>query len=81
MKVKVIFLLMIVATIVSCNRATSLNENELYINNVMAQCQDFNAEDIMRDLPGEWKRDSYIIYSDEWDKDFEALLLNGYSGK
>ena len=79
MKAKVIFLLVIVAIIISCNRTTSLNKDELYINNVMAQCQNFDEKTFIQCLPGEWKRDSYIVYSDEWDKDFEALLLNGDS--
>ena len=81
------FLLLLAAMIAlfSCDNEKQpnnppLSEEDKIVNELMAQCQDFNAEDIMRDLPGEWKRDSYIIYSDEWDKDFEALLLNGDSG-
>ena len=31
-------------------------------------------------MPGEWERDSYILYFDEWGEGFEALLLNGKGG-
>ena len=80
MKVRVAFFMIAVATIVACDKAVPLSEEELYINNLIAQCQNFDSETLIQGIPGEWERDSYIMYSDEWEKDFEIIELNGDSG-
>lgn len=73
-------LLVAMFTLVACDKAVPLSEEELYINNLIAQCQNFDSETLIQGIPGEWKRDSYIMYSDEWKKDFEILQLKGDSG-
>ena len=73
-------LLVAMFTLVACDKSVPLSEEELYINNLIAQCQNFDAETLIQGIPGEWERDSYIMYSDEWEKDFEIIELNGDSG-
>ena len=80
MNVRVAFFMIAVAIIVACDKAVPLSEEELYINNLIAQCQNFDSETLIQGIPGEWKRDSYIMYSDEWKKDFEIIQLKGDSG-
>ena len=73
-------LLVAMFTLVACDKAVPLSEEELYINNLIAQCQNFDSETLIQGIPGEWERDSYIMYSDEWKKDFEIIELKGDSG-
>jgi hypothetical protein len=55
------FLLLLLAamfTMVSCENNESTerqqSEEELYINNLMAQCQNFDSQTLVQKLPGAW---------------------------
>lgn len=73
MKTKTFILLLISAfTLFSCNNGNESNTNppeseeDKIVNELIAQCKDFSAEDIAQGLPGEWSEDSAIIYDEQW---------------
>ena len=78
------FLLLFAAmfTLFSCNNEKQpnnppLSEEDKIVNELMAQCQDFDAEDIMQGLPGEWKYDSQLLYDKSWKNILETYIFFG----
>ncbi len=69
-------------TLFSCNNEKQpnnppLSEEDKIVNELMAQCQDFEAEDIMQGLPGEWKYDSQLLYDKSWKNILETYIFFG----
>ena len=78
------FLLLLLAamfTMVSCENNESTkqqqSEEELCINNLMAQCQNFDSQTLVQNLPGNWIRDSYLIYDEKWSTIEKPFLVMG----
>ena len=42
------------------------SEQEVIIDNLITQCQDFDAETLIQSLPGLWKTDTFVYYDEEW---------------
>lgn len=42
------------------------SEHELAIDNLITQCQDFDAETLIQGLPELWKTDTFVYYDEEW---------------
>ena len=81
------FLLLLLAamfTMVSCENNESTkqqqSEEELCINNLMAQCQNFDSQTLVQNLPGEWVIDSAFMYDSEWKEIVETLIFQGVQG-
>jgi len=78
------FLLLFAAmfTLFSCNNEKQpnnppLSEEDKIVNELMAQCQDFDAEDIIYGLPGEWDAYFQLFYDDAWQVIEECYMLAG----
>ncbi len=78
------FLLLLLAamfTMVSCENNESTkqqqSEEELYIDNLMAQCQNFDSQTLVQNLPGEWVVDSEFVYDSEWKDIVETHIFQG----
>ena len=54
-----------------------LSEEDKIVNELMAQCQNFDAEDIIQGLPGEWKYDSQLLYDKSWKNILETYIFFG----
>jgi hypothetical protein len=53
------------------------SEYDIAIDNLMAQCKDFDAEILTQGLVGEWKEDSFLSYDDEWKTITSAWYIMG----
>ena len=78
------FLLLFAAmfTLFSCNNEKQpnnppLSEEDKIVNELMAQCQNFDAEDIIYGLPGEWDAYFQLFYDDAWQVIEECHMLAG----
>ncbi len=82
MKAKISILLIAALALFSCDNEKQpnnppLSEEDKIVNELMAQCQNFNAEDIMQGLLGEWIVDSYLIYDENWHRVTKVIQLMG----
>ncbi|MBE6212032.1 MAG: hypothetical protein E7129_02710 [Rikenellaceae bacterium] len=83
MKAKISILLIAALALFSCNNEKSSNtpqpesEEDKIVNELMAQCQNFDAEDIIQGLPGEWKYDSQLLYDKSWKNILETYIFFG----
>ena len=77
------FLLLLLAamfTMVSCanNESTKQqSEEELYIDNLMAQCQNFDSQTLVQKLPGGWVTDSVYGYDENWQNVKYVIVYKG----
>ena len=82
MKTKILIILAIFA-LFSCNNEKSSNtpqpesEEDKIVNELMAQCQNFDADDIIQGLPGEWDAYFQLFYDDALQKITEVYMLEG----
>ena len=53
------------------------SEYDIAIDNLMAQCKNFDAEILTQGLVGEWKEDSFLSYDDEWKTITSAWYIMG----
>ena len=82
MKAKILIILIAMLALFSCNDTNQANnpplsEEDKIVNELMAQCQNFDAEDIIQGLPGEWDEYFYLFYDDAWQKITEVYMLEG----
>ena len=83
MKTKISILLIAALALFSCNNEKSSNtpqpesEEDKIVNELMAQCQNFDADDIIQGLPGEWDKYFQLFYDDAWQKITEVYMLEG----
>lgn len=73
MRTKTLTILMTLI-IMSCNNDGGQNnfsqrsKYEVAIDNLLAQCKEFDAAVLSQNLPGEWMLDSSLKYDSNWDK-------------
>lgn len=63
--------LMVILVSLSCqnnNQPTTQPESEevKIVNNLMAQCREFDSEALSSNIVGEWDTDSMLFYNNEW---------------
>ena len=69
MKTKILLILMAFATIVACDNndgKPQRSEYDIAIDNLMAQCKNFDAEMLIQGLPGVWEINSLVTYNADW---------------
>ena len=80
--IKYILLLTFTSAIFSCqnnNQPTTQPESEevKIVNNLMAQCREFDSEALSSNIVGEWDTDSILFYNNEWSNITEYYQLMG----
>lgn len=54
-----------------------ISEGEKYLNDVMAQCENWDAETLIQGLVGVWEVDSIYQYDEEWNKIVDIPIYDG----
>ena len=80
--IKHILFLALIFALFSCqnnNQLTPQPESEevKIVNNLMAQCRDFDSEALSSNIVGEWDTDSILFYNKEWNDITEYYQLLG----
>ena len=80
--IKHILFLALIFALFSCqnnNQLTPQPESEevKIVNNLMAQCRDFDSEALSSNIVGEWDTDSMLFYNNEWSDITEYYQLMG----
>ena len=74
-------LLVAMFSLVACNNNTNNDvpprEEVVYVNNLIEQGEDFDAETLIQGLPGVWKTDTVLRYDDDWQ---DLLKVDRYKG-
>ena len=82
-------LLVAMFTLVACdNNANNNGGNEVpppceelvYVDNLIEQGKDFDAETLIQGLPGEWRMDSSYIYDENWQDIIKIFMYKGEGG-
>ena len=82
-------LLVAMFTLVACdNNANNNGGNEVpppceelvYVDNLIEQGKDFDAETLIQGLPGEWRMDSSYIYDENWQDMIKIVRYKGEGG-
>lgn len=79
MKTKLFYLLIAIIVASSCTNddANRPSAEELYINNLMAQCQNFDSQTFVQKLPGVWVTDSVYGYDENWQNVKYVIVYKG----
>ena len=80
MKIKLLIMLMVGAVIVSCDNKgthTPKNKYDIAIENLMAQCKNFDADLLNQNLPGVWEINSLVTYNADWSTIDQPHLVMG----
>ena len=78
MKTKVLIALVAMALAVACDKyGLQKSEHERAIENVVAQCQNFDCATFAQELPGVWKLDTDVNYDENWEKITDWCLVLG----
>ena len=55
------------------------SENDIIVDNIIAQCKGFETKDIAQCIVGEWKDDAKLIYNDDWSAIKTVYSISGVS--
>ena len=87
MKIKTFILLLVIIVLVACdNNSTNKGGNDappppseevVFINNLLEQSKDFDAETLVHALPGVWKIDSEYMYDEGWQNIKDIVWFDG----
>ena len=78
MKTKVLIALVAMVLAVACDKdGLQKSEHERAIENVVAQCQNFDCTTFAQELPGVWKLDTDVNYDENWEKITDWCLVLG----
>ena len=73
-------LLVAMFALVACDnndRTPQRSENDIIVDNIIAQCKGFETEDITQYISGEWKQDALLIYNEDWSAIKAAHQISG----
>ena len=73
-------LLVAMFALVACDnneRTPQRSENDIIVDNIIAQCKGFETEDITQYISGEWKQDASLIYNEDWSAIKAAHQISG----
>ena len=73
-------LLVAMFALVACDnneRTPQRSENDIIVDNIIAQCKGFETEDITQYISGEWKQDASLIYNEDWSAIKAAYQISG----
>lgn len=89
MKTKILTALIVIMALVAChNNANNNGGNEVpppceelvYVDNLIEQGKDFDAETLIQGLPGEWHKDSSYMYDENWQDMIKIFMYKGEGG-
>ena len=89
MKTKILTALIVIMALVACdNNANNNGGNEVpppceelvYVDNLIEQGKDFDAETLVQGLSGEWHTDSSYIYDENWQDIIKIVRYKGEGG-
>ena len=89
MKTKILTALIVIMALVACdNNANNNGGNEVpppceelvYVDNLIEQGKDFDAETLIQGLPGEWHKDSSYMYDENWQDMIKIVMYKGEGG-
>lgn len=55
------------------------SENDIIVDNIIAQCEGFETKDIAQCIAGEWEDDAKLIYNDDWSAIERVYSISGVS--
>jgi hypothetical protein len=73
MLVRSIVSFMLSILLFSCNNnkqqgGTQISKEDQIVNNLMLQCRNFDTNEFILGLPGEWIEDSSLVYDENWQQ-------------
>ena len=78
MRTKLLIAILMILSMIACDKQTpQKSEYDMYIDSIVAQSQNFGAEDVAKSLPGTYMRDSLFEYNDDWEKIEGVMLYKG----
>ena len=78
MKTKVLITLVAMVLAVACDKdGPQKSEHEQAVENIVAQCQNFDHTTFAQELPGVWRLDTDVSYDDNWEKITDWCLVTG----
>ena len=84
MKIKILFTIIALVATTSCyssdgksNKAPQMSKEQMFVDDLLVQSENFVADDIVRGLPGEWVVDSEFVYDSEWKEIVETHIFQG----
>ena len=80
MKTKVLIALIAMVMAVACdkpNEAKQKSKHEQAVENIVAQCQNFDCTTFAQELPGVWRLDTDVSYDENWKKITDWCLVLG----
>ena len=80
MKTKVLIALIAMVVAVACespNDGQQKSKHEQAVENIVAQCQNFDHTTFAQELPGVWRLDTDVSYDDNWEKITDWCLVVG----
>ena len=82
MKIRILIVLIASIGLVACNNnegKPQRSENDIIVDNIIAQCDGFETKDIAQCIAGEWKDDAKLIYNDDWSAIEWVYSISGVS--
>ena len=82
MMIRTLIALIASIVLVACNNNEGLpqrSENDMIVDNIIAQCEGFETKDIAQCIVGEWKDDAELIYNDDWSAIERVYSISGVS--
>lgn len=78
MRTKMLIALVAMVLAVACDKdGLQKSEHERAIENIVAQCQNFDHTTFAQELPGVWKLDTDVSYDENWEKITDWCLVLG----
>lgn len=80
MKTKVLIALIAMVMTVACDKPTEVKQkskHEQAVENIVAQCQNFDHTAFAQELPGVWRLDTDVCYDENWEKITDWCLVVG----
>ena len=75
MKIMKLMALIIAITLASCSESPQRNEYDVFVDSIMKQSNNFDAEKLVQGLPGIWELDAKFYYDDTWETVVSPLVF------